>query len=204
LIAKIREDSRSAATPIVVYCARAFEPAERAQLESARDVTLVMGDDSNNRILDETRQFVHRVIAVPAAPPPAPAPAARSETSLAGKTVLLADDDMRNVYSLANALGAKRLNVVTAADGQEALDELAAHPEIDIVLMDIAMPRLDGHEAMRRIRAQPAHAKLPMIALTAKTMPGDREKCIEAGANDYMPKPIDIDRLLALMRVWLS
>jgi CheY-like chemotaxis protein len=126
------------------------------------------------------------------------------EQLLKGKTVLIVDDDMRNVYSLSSALRAKELRVITAADGQEALDELGAHPETNVVLMDVMMPRMDGHEATRRIRSESRFAKLPIIALTAKTMPGERKKCLDAGANDYVPKPVDMDRLLALLRVWLS
>ncbi|MEJ7597460.1 MAG: ATP-binding protein [Kofleriaceae bacterium] len=124
--------------------------------------------------------------------------------SLDGKTVLIVDDDMRNVYSLAGALRAKHLRVLTASDGLEALDELAAHPDTDAVLIDIMMPRMDGHEATRRIRAQSQFANLLIIALTGKTMPGDRENCLEAGANEYVPKPVDVAQLLELLRVWLG
>ena len=127
-----------------------------------------------------------------------------NEPSLDGKTVLIVDDDMRNVYSLAGALRAKHLRVLTASDGIEALDELAKHPETDAVLIDVMMPRMDGHEATRRIRELPQFRDLPIIALTAKTMPGDREKCLEAGANEYVPKPVDVAQLLQLLRVWLG
>ena len=126
------------------------------------------------------------------------------EPSLDGKTVLIVDDDMRNVYSLAGALRAKHLRVLTASDGIEALDELAKHPETDAVLIDVMMPRMDGHEATRRIREMPQFADLPIIALTAKTMPGEREKCLDAGANEYVPKPVDVAQLLQLLRVWLG
>ena len=126
------------------------------------------------------------------------------EAVLEGKRVLIVDDDMRNVYSLTSALRAKQLHIIAAADGMEALEELAAHADTDVVLMDIMMPRMDGHEAIRRIRKQPRFRRLPIIALTAKTMPGERQRCIDAGANDYIPKPVDIDRLLSLLRVWLS
>ncbi len=126
------------------------------------------------------------------------------EPSFDGKTVLIVDDDMRNVYSLAGALRAKHLRVLTASDGIEALDELAKHPETDAVLIDVMMPRMDGHEATRRIREMPQFADLPIIALTAKTMPGEREKCLDAGANEYVPKPVDLAQLLQLLRVWLG
>jgi CheY-like chemotaxis protein len=118
--------------------------------------------------------------------------------------VLVVDDDMRNVFALSKALRSKGLNVVMAQDGQKALRQLVENRKIEIVLMDIMMPGMDGYETMREIRKQPQLAKLPMIALTAKAMRGDREKCLEAGANDYLSKPIDIDKLLSMMRVWLS
>jgi two-component system, chemotaxis family, sensor kinase CheA len=128
---------------------------------------------------------------------------AGAPSSLDGKTVMIVDDDMRNVYSLSNALRGKRLRVVTAADGQEALDELERTP-VDLVVMDVMMPRLDGYEATRRIRAHERLRDLPVIALTARTMAGEREKCIAAGASDYLPKPVDFPQLLHLLRKWLG
>ena len=109
---------------------------------------------------------------------------------------MIVDDDMRNVYSLASSLRGKNLRIITATDGQEALDELERHPGVDLVLMDITMPGMDGHEAMRRIRAQPRFERLPIIALTARTMQGERELCLEAGASDYLPKPVDLSQLV--------
>ena len=135
---------------------------------------------------------------------PVPEVAAGGETILEGKRLLIVDDDMRNVYSLSNALQLARLSISAAADGIEALEQLDEHRDIDIVLMDIMMPRMDGHEAIRRIREQPRLRDLPIIALTARTMPGDRQKCIDAGANDFIPKPVNIDQLLALLRTWLG
>ena len=126
------------------------------------------------------------------------------EPVLDGKTVLVVDDDMRNVYALSNALSAKRLHVITAADGQEALDELDRHPAVDAVLMDVVLPRMDGLEAIGRVRAQARFGALPIIALTATTTPGERERCIAAGASDYLPKPVDIGRLFGLLRTWLG
>src|SRR5262249_35197082 len=123
---------------------------------------------------------------------------------LHGKTVLVVDDDMRNVFALSSTLQQYDLKVEIANDGVEALDKLARNNKIDIVLMDIMMPGMDGYEAMRQIRKQSKYKNLPVIALTAKAMKNDREKCIEAGANDYIVKPVDIDKLLSLMRVWLS
>ncbi|HMG23383.1 MAG TPA: ATP-binding protein, partial [Kofleriaceae bacterium] len=126
------------------------------------------------------------------------------EPALDGKTVLVVDDDMRNVYTLSNALSAKRVQVITAADGQEALDELDRNPELDLVLIDVMMPRMDGLEAIRRVRAQARFHDLPIVALTASTLQGERERCIAAGASDYLPKPVDIGHLLGVLRTWLG
>ena len=117
--------------------------------------------------------------------------------------VLLADDDMRNVFSLSALLAGHGLDVVTAADGKEALERLEENPDIRLVLMDIMMPEMDGYEAMRRIRANGRYQNLPVIALTAKAMAGDREKCIAAGASDYIAKTIDSSKLLSLKHVWM-
>jgi signal transduction histidine kinase len=127
-----------------------------------------------------------------------------AEPILDGKTVLIVDDDMRSVYLLSSALAAKRLHVITAADGQEALDELDRTPGVDIVLLDSMMPRMDGLEALARVRAQPRFRELPVLMLTAQTMPGHRERCLAAGASDYLAKPVDLGDLLGLLRTWLA
>jgi two-component system, chemotaxis family, sensor kinase CheA len=138
------------------------------------------------------------------APPPLAETSVRTRATLDGKTVLVVDDDMRNVYSLTSTLGGYGMTIVAAADGQEALDELARRPGVDVVLMDIMMPGVDGHEATRRIRAQERFRALPIIVLTARISQGERERCLEAGANDYLPKPVDLDRLLESMRALLE
>ncbi len=120
-----------------------------------------------------------------------------------GKKVLVVDDDVRNVFALSHALKAQRMTVVRAENGRQALELLEANPDIDVVLMDIMMPVMDGYEAIGKIREQKKHWKLPILALTAKAMKGDREKCIDAGANDYLAKPIDIEKVLSMLRVWL-
>jgi CheY-like chemotaxis protein len=122
---------------------------------------------------------------------------------LEGRTLLLAEDDVRNVFALTSVFEQQGVRLVVARNGHEAVQAVARHPEIDLVLMDIMMPEMDGLEAMRRIRAQPASAGLPIIALTAKAMADDRQQCLEAGANDYLAKPIDAQRLLSLCRVWM-
>ena len=128
----------------------------------------------------------------------------KMERILTGKTILLVDDDMRNIYSLTNTLEEEGIKVISAYDGLQALEKLKIHSsEIDLVLMDYMMPNMNGVEAMAEIRKNPEWHSLPMIAVTAKAMNGDREKCMEAGASDYLMKPIQIDHLLSLMRVWL-
>jgi CheY-like chemotaxis protein len=206
LLARIRGDERTAGLPVIVHTGLELTPEEVMRLEVTEQALVILqGERSVERVLEETRLFLHRVrTGLPAQRQRMTGLVHQKEQALDGKTVLIVDDDMRNVYSLASALKAKRLHVLTAADGQEALDELAAHPDTSAVLMDVMMPRMDGHEATRRIRAQAHFQKLPIIALTAKTMPGERKKCLDAGANDYVPKPVDVDRLLALLRVWLS
>ena len=139
-----------------------------------------------------------------AAGPAAPEPPGAVADRFDGQKVLLVDDDMRNVYSLAHALRARGLTVVAAADGHEALARLDEQPDVRLVLMDVMMPNLDGYEATRRIRADGRFARLPIIALTAKTMPGDRRRCMEAGADDFIAKPVDLDRLVAALRTWLG
>jgi CheY-like chemotaxis protein len=116
---------------------------------------------------------------------------------------LIVDDDMRNSFALSRLLSDKGILVKIARDGQKALDLLAQDPDVDLILMDIMMPVLDGYETIKRIRAQQQFKTLPILALTAKAMKGDREKCLAAGANDYLPKPVDIDRLFSMLRVWL-
>jgi CheY-like chemotaxis protein len=190
-----------AGLPIILHARTALhdDPSETRPEDT---VVVVEGERSIDRVVEEARLFVRRAVGVP------PGRAAIDmvdprETVLAGRRVLLVDDDMRNVYSLSNALQSARLSIVAAADGYEAIEQLDAHRDTALVLMDIMMPRMDGHEAIRRIREQERHRALPIIALTARAMPGDRQKCLDAGANDFIAKPVDVDRLLALLRVWL-
>ena len=127
----------------------------------------------------------------------------RPRASSRGKKVLIVDDDVRNIFALTTVLEGNGMDVVFAENGRAAIDVLRENPSVDLVLMDIMMPEMDGYETMRAIREMPEFAQLPIIALTAKAMKGDREKCIEAGASDYITKPVDTDQLLSLMRVWL-
>ena len=122
---------------------------------------------------------------------------------LSGKKVLITDDDVRNIFSLTKALEKYKVEVIVAMDGKHALEQIHHNPDIDVILMDMMMPEMDGYETIKQIRKMPAFKKLPIIAVTAKSMIGDREKCITAGASDYISKPVDIDQLLSLLRVWL-
>jgi CheY-like chemotaxis protein len=122
---------------------------------------------------------------------------------LTGKTILIADDDIRNIFSLSKSLESYGLNVISAIDGKDAIKQLEANDKIDLALMDMMMPEMDGYDTIQHIRKVPKFENLPIIAVTAKAMTGDREKCINAGASDYITKPVDVDQLLSLLRVWL-
>ncbi|GAB3682955.1 response regulator [Salinisphaera aquimarina] len=193
--------AREGAPPVVVYSGRELSVEETRTLRAHTDSIVIKGSHAQERLLDEISLFFHRIADGSTTPTPVAAmPSVVPDADLAGQTVLLVDDDMRNTFALSRLLRARGLKVLMASDGFKALDQLAANDDVALVLMDIMMPGMDGYETMRRIRAQPAHATLPIIALTAKAMAGDRDKCIEAGANDYLPKPLDTDALLSLVR----
>jgi CheY-like chemotaxis protein len=159
---------------------------------------------SQARLLDETTLFLHQFEAnLSEEKRDLLHQVHDKEAILRHKKVLIVDDDIRNLFALVTVLEDKDMEVIAATNGQEALDFLEKHPDIAIVLMDLMMPEMDGYEAMRNIRKQPSYYQVPIIALTAKAMKGDRAKCIEAGANDYLAKPVDSDKLLSLLRVWL-
>jgi CheY-like chemotaxis protein len=191
--------------PVVVYSGRDLSREESMKIRQYTDSIVVKGARSPDRLLDEVSLFLHSIRhggASAAVERPTPA-TGMDEASLRGRRLLLVDDDMRNLFALSKVLRGKGIDVVMAQDGQKALDVLDKDPELELVLMDIMMPVMDGYDTMRAIRAKPALANVPIIALTAKAMRGDREKCLEAGANDYLSKPIDVDRLLSMIRVWL-
>ncbi len=190
--------------PVVIYSGKDLSRDEAMQLRQHSGSIIVKGAESPERLLDETSLFLHRIeTSLPQEQQRMIRMAHEKETVLQGKTVLIVDDDMRNIFALSHALKTKEMVVIRAENGQKALEMLDTHPDIDIVLMDIMMPVMDGYETMRRIREQETHWKLPILALTAKAMQGDRQKCIEAGANDYLAKPIDLDKVLSMLRVWL-
>ena len=189
---------------MIVYTGRELTPEDRQRLHGLAQTVIVKDVTTLERLLDETALFLHRVEAnLTERKRKVLRRLAKHDPSLAERTVLVVDDDVRNIFALTSLLEGHRMNVLYAENGKRALAKLEENPNIDIVLMDIMMPEMDGYEAVRRIRLQHKWRDLPVIALTAKAMKGDREKCLEAGASDYITKPVDADQLLSLLRVWL-
>lgn len=204
LLESMRARKENDQIPVVVHSGRELDPKERSELDKYAQSVIIKNARSPERLLDDTTLFLHRVEdQLPEQQRRTIRMLHDSEALFVGRKVLLVDDDMRNIFSLSAVLQEKEMDVYTAANGQEALDSLAEQPDISLVLMDIMMPEMDGYEAMRRIRAQEQFQSLPIIALTAKAMKGDRSQCIKAGANDYLAKPVDTEKLLSMMRVWL-
>jgi HAMP domain-containing protein/CheY-like chemotaxis protein/signal transduction histidine kinase len=204
-IDRMKNELKIADIPIVVYTGRELSRKEETELKRMADAIIVKDVRSPERLLDETALFLHRVEAnLPEHKRQILEQLHESDPVLAGKTALVVDDDMRNIYALTSLLERHKMKVLYAESGAEGIEQLKAHAgEIDVVLMDVMMPEMDGYEAMRRIRATEELKNLPIIALTAKAMKGDREKCMEAGASDYITKPIDAQQLVSLLRVWL-
>lgn len=191
--------------PVIVYTDQELTREEHENIRKYAESVIIKGSKSEERLLDETALFLQQTInSFPASQQSNSDEIYDRDAVLTGKTVVVADDDMRNIFALSKVLRDMGMHVVKADNGKVALEKLAATPQADIVLMDIMMPEMDGYETMRRIRADIKHKKLPIIALTAKAMKEDKQKCIDAGANDYITKPVDVQRLLSLMRVWLS
>lgn len=189
--------ARNHHVPVVVYSGRDLTTEERLKLRAFTDSIVVKGALSPERLLDEVTLFLHSVRHEPKALADNP------DGDLEGRKLLLVDDDMRNIYALAKVLRVRGIQVVLAQDGAKALAQLNEQPDIEIVLMDVMMPVMDGYEAMAQIRQDPRFAGLPVIALTAKAMKDDREKCLAAGASDYLAKPVDVPKLLSMLRTWL-
>ena len=196
----LKEELGSSAPPVVVYTGRDLDRSELHEVERLSDSVVLKTARSPERLLEETRLFLRRVATSSTFAPVDP----ELSTSLEGRRVLVVDDDMRNVYALSELLESRGLLVELAADGQEALDVLARSDAFDAVLMDMMMPVMDGYEATRRLREDPRWKELPVIALTAKAARDDRARCLEAGASDYLTKPVDIDRLLSILEVWIG
>ena len=191
--------------PIIVYTGKELTKEENNELQKYAESIIIKGVKSEERLLDETALFLHRTISnLPETKQIIINNLYDKEAVFLAKKILLVDDDMRNVFALSKILKERGMEIIKAENGKIALEMLEVHSDIDMVLMDIMMPEMDGYEAMRQIRLKQKFKKLPVIALTAKAMKDDRQKCIDAGANDYITKPIEVDRLLTLIRVWLS
>jgi CheY-like chemotaxis protein len=204
LIEQIRDATSDAPVPIVIYTGKELTRREESQLRKLAETIIIKDVRSPERLLDETALFLHRVEAqLPEPKRRMLRELHRTDPVLAGRKVLIVDDDMRNIFALTSALERYQMDVSYAENGREGIESLRSRPETDIVLMDIMMPELDGYETTRQIRATEGFADLPIIALTAKAMRGDRERCIEAGASDYITKPVDVEQLVSLLRVWL-
>jgi CheY-like chemotaxis protein len=204
LIEKLQTDLGRYDLPIIIYTGKELTRKEELHLKKVADAIIVKEASSPERLLAETALFLHRVEAdLPETKRRMLAKFHRSDPVLAGRKVLVVDDDVRNIFALTSALESHNMVVVHAENGQEGIDLLKANPDIEAVLMDIMMPEMDGYEAITAIRQMDEFKQLPIIALTAKAMKADRDHCLEVGASDYISKPLDIDQLLSLLRVWL-
>jgi CheY-like chemotaxis protein len=204
VLERLREDESVADMPVVVFTGKELSPEEDARLRMLARSVVVKGVESPERLLDETALFLHRVVAdLPAEKQRMLDRLHRSDDALVGKRVLVVDDDVRNIFALSSVLERRGMTVLTAGTGNEAIEILESTPDMAIVLMDIMMPEMDGYATMQVIRQKPAFRRLPIIALTAKAMKGDREKCLEAGASEYLAKPVNTEQLLSALRLWL-
>jgi len=191
--------------PIIVYTGKELTKEENNELQKYAESIIIKGVKSEERLLDETALFLHRTISnMPKSKQLIINNLYDKEAIFQAKKILLADDDMRNLFALSKILKERGMEIIKAENGKNALEMLELHSDVDLILMDIMMPEMDGYEAMKQIRMQMKFKNLPVIALTAKAMKDDKQKCIDAGANDYITKPIEVERLLSLMRVWLS
>jgi len=204
LLEKLKKDARFSTLPVIVYTGQELTRREETRLKRYAETIIVKDARSPERLLDETSLFLHRVEArLPQAKRRMLEQLHSIEEVFKGKKVLIVDDDVRNVFALTSVLEAHGMEVIFAENGRDGIEALEESPDLDLVLMDIMMPEMDGYETMAAIREIPQFKQLPIISLTAKAMQGDREKSIASGASDYITKPVDTDQLLSLMRVWL-
>ena len=201
---KLERESKNEIPPVIIYTGRDLSLEENTKLQQFTNSIILKGVKSEDRLLDETALFLHRVVAdMPKNQQKIIKNLHNKEELFRDKRILIVDDDMRNVFALSKILVSKGMEIVKAVNGKMALDVLEKDNNFDLVLMDIMMPIMDGYETMERMRKDIKLRDLPVIALTAKAMKNDRDKCIAAGANDYLTKPVNIDKLLSLMRVWM-
>ncbi len=203
LLARLQGLEQAKRVPVIIHSARDLTRDEERDLRRYAQSIIVKGVKSSERLLSEVTLFLHLVESkLDPAQQTGPRACVGGDAALAGKTMLIVDDDMRNVFSLSSLLADEGVVVIEAENGREALDRVRDNADIAVVLMDIMMPEMDGFEAMREIRKNPQHRSLPIIAMTAKAMQGDQQNCLDAGASDYIAKPIDTQKLLSLLRVW--
>jgi CheY-like chemotaxis protein/signal transduction histidine kinase/HAMP domain-containing protein len=204
VLERLRDTPALTDLPVVVFTGKELSPEEDARLHTLARSVVVKGVESPERLLDETALFLHRVIAnLPEEKQKMLDRLHRSDEALIGRKVLIVDDDVRNIFALSSVLERRGMSVLTAGTGREAIATLESTPDVAIVLMDIMMPEMDGYETMQVIRQNAAFRRLPIVALTAKAMKGDREKCLEAGASEYLAKPVNTEQLLSALRMWL-
>jgi len=204
LIEQIKQEPGLSKLPIIVYTGKELTRQQETQLKRLAETIIVKDVRSPERLLDETALFLHRVQAkLPPAKREILEQLHQTDPILANKKVLIVDDDVRNIFALTSLLERYQMQILYAENGVDGISALQNHPDIDVVLMDVMMPEMDGYETTQAIRRQERFRFLPIIALTAKAMQGDREKCLEAGASDYITKPVDTEQLLSLLRVWL-
>jgi HAMP domain-containing protein/CheY-like chemotaxis protein/signal transduction histidine kinase len=204
VLESLRDTPALCELPVVVFTGKELSPEEDARLHTLARSVVVKGVESPERLLDETALFLHRVVTdLPVEKQRMLDRLHRSDEALVGRKVLVVDDDVRNIFALSSVLERRGMTVLTAGTGREAIATLESTPDIAIVLMDIMMPEMDGYETMQVIRSNVALRRLPIIALTAKAMKGDREKCLEAGASEYLAKPVNTEQLLSALRMWL-
>jgi CheY-like chemotaxis protein len=204
ILERLRDEAAMAELPVVVFTGKELSPEEDVRLHTLARSVVVKDVESPERLLDETALFLHRVVLeLPEPKQKMLERLHRSDEALVGRKVLVVDDDIRNIFALSSVLERRGMTVLTAGTGREAIATLESTPDVAIVLMDIMMPEMDGYETMQVIRQNPSFRRLPIIALTAKAMKGDREKCLEAGASEYLAKPVNTDQLLSALRMWL-
>jgi CheY-like chemotaxis protein len=204
VLRRIRDDAALSELPVVVFTGKELTPEQDTQLQELARKVVIKGVESPERLLDETALFLHRVIGeLPAQKQQMLEQLHRSDEDLHGKKVLVVDDDVRNIFALGSVLERHGMKVFAAQTGREGIATLEKNSDIAIVLMDIMMPEMDGYQTIQLIRNQAALRRLPIVALTAKAMKGDREKCLDAGASDYLAKPVNTEQLLATLRLWL-
>jgi HAMP domain-containing protein/CheY-like chemotaxis protein/signal transduction histidine kinase len=204
VLERISSDPALRDVPVVVFTGRELSADEDAHLRTLARSVVVKGVESPERLLDETALFLHRVVSdLPPEKQGMLERLHRSDEDLVGRTVLVVDDDVRNIFALSSVLERRGMKVLTATTGKEALTTIESTPDVAVVLMDLMMPDMDGYETIRSIRESPSRRRLPIVALTAKAMKGDRERCLEAGASDYLAKPVNTEQLLSALRIWL-